>query len=65
MYVAGVRWTHFAVIGAAAGRLVALVLVVAPAVGMPILQGYQQERLTSFLHPSEDPATRATSRTRP
>ena len=30
-------------------------LVVAPAVGVPVLQGYQQDRLTSFLNPSEDP----------
>jgi rod shape determining protein RodA len=56
MYVGGVRWTHFAVIGAALAALVALVLVVAPAVGTPILKEYQQQRLTSFTHPSEDPS---------
>ncbi len=56
MYVGGVRWTHFATIGAALVTLVAIVLVVAPAVGTPILKGYQQQRLTSFLHPSEDPS---------
>ena len=54
MYFGGVPWTHFAVIGAAIVALVALVLVVAPAVGVPILKGYQEERLTSFLHPNED-----------
>src|SRR5664279_4715667 len=54
MYFGGVRWTHFAVIGAALVVLVSLVLVVAPAVGFPILKGYQEQRLTSFLHPSED-----------
>ena len=55
MFLAGVRWTHFAVIGACFVALVAAVLVVAPAIGSPVLKGYQEERLTSFLHPSEDP----------
>lgn len=53
MYFGGVRWTHFAVIGGALVALIALVLVVAPAVGTPILKPYQEERLTSFLHPNE------------
>jgi rod shape determining protein RodA len=56
MYVGGVRWTHFAAIGAVFAALTAAVLVVAPAVGMPILKGYQEQRLTSFTHPSADPA---------
>ena len=54
MYVGGARWTHLAVIGAAAVALATVVLVVAPAVGTPVLKGYQEERLTSFLHPGED-----------
>ncbi len=56
MYVGGVPWTHFATIGAALVALVAVVLVIAPAIGTPILKGYQQERLTSFLDPSGDPS---------
>jgi rod shape determining protein RodA len=56
MYFGGVPWTHFAVIGAALAALIALVLVVAPAVGTPVLKGYQAERLTSFLHPHEHEA---------
>jgi len=55
MFVGNVRWTHLATIGAAAVALTAIVFVAAPAVGAPILKGYQQERLTSFLDPSEDP----------
>jgi rod shape determining protein RodA len=55
LFVAGVRWTHFAFLGAVAGAAVAIVLVLAPAVGMPVLKDYQQERLTSFLNPSDDP----------
>jgi rod shape determining protein RodA len=35
---------------------VAIVLVVAPAVGAPVLEGYQAERLTAFLNPSDDPS---------
>jgi rod shape determining protein RodA len=56
MYVGGVRWTHFAAIGAAFVAITAIVLVVAPAVGTPVLKGYQEQRLTSFLHPNEDPS---------
>ena len=53
MYFGGVPWTHFAVIGGVLTALVALVLVVAPATGVPLLKGYQEERLTSFLDPEE------------
>ncbi len=56
LFVAGVRWTHFAALGGIALAAVMIVFVVAPAVGQPVLQGYQAERLTSFLNPSDDPA---------
>ena len=56
MYFGGVPWTHFAVIGGGIVALIALVLVLAPAVGHPVLKGYQEERLTSFLHPHEHEA---------
>jgi rod shape determining protein RodA len=55
MFVAGVRWSHFLAIAAGFAVMVTAVLVVAPAVGTPVLHGYQEERLTSFLHPSLDP----------
>jgi rod shape determining protein RodA len=51
MYFGGVPWTHFAAIGSTLAVLIALVLVAAPTVGAPILKGYQEERLTSFLDP--------------
>jgi rod shape determining protein RodA len=53
MYFGGVPWTHFAVIGGVLVALVALVLVVAPKAGVPVLKSYQEERLTSFLDPHE------------
>jgi rod shape determining protein RodA len=56
MYFGGVPWTHFAVIGAAIVAIVAVVLVAAPALGTPILKGYQEERLTSFANPDEHSA---------
>jgi rod shape determining protein RodA len=55
LFIAGVRWTHFAALGALAAVAVTVALVVAPAGGVTILQPYQQERLTAFLDPSEDP----------
>jgi rod shape determining protein RodA len=55
MFVAGVRWTHFVAILGGVVALVTVVLVIAPAVGTPVLKGYQEQRLTSFLHPSADP----------
>jgi len=56
MYVGGVRWTHLAAVSGVLAALVAIILFAAPTVGAPILKGYQEERLTSFLHPTEDPS---------
>jgi rod shape determining protein RodA len=55
LFVVGVRWTHFALLGMLLVAAVTAVLVIAPAIGHPVLKGYQQERLTSFLNPSSDP----------
>jgi rod shape determining protein RodA len=57
LFLAGVPWRHFAVIGGLAALAVTFVLAIAPAVGLPSpLRGYQQDRLTAFLHPSNDPS---------
>lgn len=56
LFISGVRWSHFAAIGAVAAILALSALVAAPAVGVPLLRGYQTQRLTSFLHPSDDPS---------
>jgi rod shape determining protein RodA len=56
LFLAGVRWTHFAMIGGLAALAVTFALVIAPAAGLPSpLRGYQEDRLTAFLHPSDDP----------
>ena len=55
LFIAGIRWTHFAALGGLAVAAVTVVLVIAPAVGQPVLQGYQLDRLTSFLNPSDEP----------
>ncbi len=52
MYFGGVPWTHFAIIGSTLAVLIALALVAAPSVGVPVMKSYQEERLTSFLDPS-------------
>jgi rod shape determining protein RodA len=56
LFIAGVPWSHFAALLGGAVATILAVLVIAPAVGAPILAEYQQERLTAFLHPSDDPA---------
>jgi rod shape determining protein RodA len=55
LFVAGVRWTHFALLGVLLAAAASAVLLIAPAIGQPVLKDYQQERLTSFLNPSSDP----------
>jgi rod shape determining protein RodA len=50
LFVAGTKWTHFAALGGLAAGAAVVVLVIAPAVGSPVLKGYQKERLTAFLH---------------
>jgi len=55
LFIAGTPWQHFAALGGLALAAVLAVLVIAPAVGQPVLQGYQLDRLTSFLNPSDDP----------
>ncbi len=56
LFVAGVPWQHFAAIGAVGAVLAAAAFAAGPAVGVNVLQGYQEDRLTAFLHPSDDPS---------
>jgi rod shape determining protein RodA len=56
LFIAGTPWQHIAAVGGLAAAAVTIVLVVAPAANAPILQPYQEDRLTAFLSPSEDSA---------
>jgi rod shape determining protein RodA len=55
LYFAGTPARHFLALIALGAVAISIVLVAAPAAGVPVLHGYQKERLTSFLHPSADP----------
>jgi rod shape determining protein RodA len=55
LFVSGIPWQHFATIGAAVALIAVGAYLGGSAVGAQPLHGYQQDRLTSFLHPSEDP----------
>jgi rod shape determining protein RodA len=56
LFVAGTKWTHFVVLGALATGAIAIVLIGAPAVGVQVLKPYQVDRLTAFVHPTDNPA---------
>jgi rod shape determining protein RodA len=56
LFVAGVPWRSFAAIFAVFAVGAAFALVVAPKSGIEVLKPYQQDRLTAFLHPTENPA---------
>ena len=57
LYVAGAPWRHFAALGGLFAVAITLALVAAPALGVEVLKPYQVDRLTSFLHPSENPGS--------
>jgi rod shape determining protein RodA len=55
IFVSGIPWQHFAAIGAAAALLAGGAYLGGSATGVQLLHGYQEDRLTAFLNPSEDP----------
>ncbi|HZT85216.1 MAG TPA: rod shape-determining protein RodA [Gaiellaceae bacterium] len=55
LWVAGVPWKHLAALGSLVVVVAVGVLWAAPAAGVSVLKGYQQQRLTCFLHPSNCP----------
>jgi len=55
LFVAGAPWRHFVALFTLFAVAITLVLVVAPKVGVEVLEPYQVDRLTSFLHPAADP----------
>jgi rod shape determining protein RodA len=56
LFVAGAPWRHFAALAALFAVALTTVLVALPMAGVEVLEPYQVDRLTSFLHPSSDPA---------
>jgi rod shape determining protein RodA len=56
LFVAGVGWRPFALLFALGALALTLTLVVAPKLGVEVLHGYQKDRLTAFLKPSDNPA---------
>ena len=56
LYIAGVPWQHFAAIAAVAALIGGGALAVGSTLGIDVLHGYQEDRLTSFLNPGDDPS---------
>ena len=56
LFVAGASWRHFAALFALFAVAITFTLVVAPKAGVTVLHGYQKDRLTAFLHPTDNPA---------
>jgi rod shape determining protein RodA len=56
LFVAGIPWQHFAAIAAAAALIAGGTYAAGSAAGVQLLHGYQEDRLTAFLHPSDDPS---------
>ena len=55
LFVAGVRWSHLAVLLTLTVVAALAVLWLLPASGVNVLKPYQAARLTGFTHPSNDP----------
>jgi rod shape determining protein RodA len=53
LFIAGAPWRHFAALGVLAAVAIALTVAVLPKAGVEVLQPYQVDRLTSFLHPAD------------
>lgn len=55
LFVAGAPWRHFLALLALFAVAVSLTALVLPRAGVEVLKPYQVDRLTAFLHPSENP----------
>ena len=53
LFIGGVPWRQLTVLGTLAVLVLVGVLWAGPAVGVSFLKGYQQARLTCFVHPSQ------------
>ena len=56
LFVAGIRWSHLAILASIGALVVASVIWFLPGAGIEILQPYQTARLTGFTNPDSDPS---------
>jgi rod shape determining protein RodA len=56
LFVAGIRWSHLAVLASIAALVIASVVWFLPGAGIDVLEPYQTARLTGFTNPDSDPA---------
>jgi rod shape determining protein RodA len=59
LYIAGLPVRQLALVAGAGVTALLMALVVAPALGVHVLQSYQEQRLTGFLNPSQNPNNHA------
>ena len=59
LYIAGVDWQHLTGLAALAVTALVFALAIGPAIGIHVLNTYQEQRLTGFLHPSQNPSSHA------
>ncbi|HWC87632.1 MAG TPA: rod shape-determining protein RodA [Solirubrobacteraceae bacterium] len=55
LLVAGTSWKQLTALAALFVTAIVMVLIVAPSLGVHVLNSYQEQRLTGFLHPSANP----------
>jgi rod shape determining protein RodA len=56
LFVAGIRWSHLAVLASIGALVIASVIWFLPGAGIEVLQPYQTARLTGFTNPDSDPS---------
>jgi rod shape determining protein RodA len=56
LFVAGIRWSHLAVLVSVGALVIASVVWFLPGAGIDVLKPYQTARLTGFTNPDSDPA---------
>jgi rod shape determining protein RodA len=55
LFVAGIRWSHLAVLASVGALVIASVVWFLPGAGIDVLEPYQTARLTGFTNPGSDP----------
>jgi rod shape determining protein RodA len=55
LFIAGIRWSHLAVLASLGALVIASVVWFLPGAGIDVLEPYQTARLTGFANPGSDP----------